>query len=78
MNVSLQASGGRHLAPFDQSYPVRALIWECLSDGAWRLACVFECQSLEVADEMAMEMCTEPYEAGVTAMHYVVGEVRRG
>lgn len=78
MNTSLQASEGRHLAPFDPVYPVRALIWECLSDGAWRLSCVFECQTLEVAEETAMEMCTEPYEAGVTAMHFVVGEVDHG
>jgi len=71
---SLQAAGGRVRAPADPAYPFRAVILECTEQGAWRIGCVFECQTAEVADEMAMEMCTEPYEAGVVAMHYYVGE----
>lgn len=78
MNLSAQAAGGRISAPADPSYPFRAVIMECDQHGLWCVALVFECQTAAVADEVAMEICTEPYEAGVVTMHYYVGEVAHG
>jgi hypothetical protein len=74
MNTSLQASGGRHLAPLVSGYPWRAIILEETAIG-WRRMCVFECATEAEANDTAMEMCTEPYEAGVISMHFYVGEV---
>lgn len=74
MNTSLQAAGGRISAPADPDYPYRILIWECRGD-VWKLAEVFEWSTLEGAELAALDTCTEPYPAGVTAMHYVIGEV---
>lgn len=74
MNTSAQTSGGRHLAPADKAYPFRALVWECRW-GEWRVAEIFEWETFAGAEMAALETCTEPYPDGVTAMHYVIGEV---
>jgi hypothetical protein len=78
MNASLQASGGRHLAPAVSPYIWRALVWEEIAGREWQLAHVFEMSSFEEAELYALEACTEPYPDGVTAMHYVIGEVANG
>jgi hypothetical protein len=81
MNTSMQAAGGRHLAPAVPGYPFRCLVWEC-HDGDlgpfWKLAEVFEMPTLEMAELYGLDACTEPYPIGVTAMHYVIGEVDHG
>lgn len=74
MNTSLQAAGGRHLAPAVPNYPFRVMIWECRGD-LWKLAEVYEWETLAGAELVALDTCTEPYPDGVTAMHYVIGEV---
>jgi len=74
MNTSLQASGGRHLAPPVPEYPYRVLVWECRGD-VWKLTEVFEWSSWDGANYMGLESCTEPWPDGVTAMHYVIGEI---
>lgn len=77
MNTSLQAACGRHLALADKSYPYRVMVWEARGDD-WKLAEVFEWETLGGAELVALETCTEPYSDGVTAMHYVIGEVANG
>lgn len=77
MNTSLQAAGGRHLAPADPNFRFRCLVWEQRADG-WCLAEVFEMPTLEMADLYGLDACTEPYADGVIAMHYVIGEVANG
>lgn len=76
MNTSLQASGGRHLAPATAPFKFRALIWQEIN-GEWLLLYVFEGSSLETIERDALEECTAEWEPGTTAMHYVVGEVAR-
>lgn len=81
MNTSIQAAGGRHLAPADTANPFRCLVWECrigLLGPFWTLAEVFEMPTLEIAELYGLDACTEPYPAGVIAMHYVAGEVGNG
>jgi len=75
MNTSQQASGGRISAPVDRNYPFRCIVLECDERGLWAIASIFEMATFEVADMTGMELCTEPYSPGVTAMHYYVGEV---
>ena len=78
MNTSLQAASARHLAPATSGFPFRVLIWECRSLlDVWVLAEVFEMPTFAEAEEEALGICTEPYPDGVTAMHYVIGEVVR-
>ena len=74
MSTSLQAAGGRHLAPLVPEYPYRVLVWECRGD-VWKLAEVFEWSTWDGANYMGVEACTEPWPEGVTAMHYVIGEI---
>lgn len=77
LRTSHQASGGRHLAPAMPGYPIRVCIWEQHSAeaGGWRLTEVFEARDFAEAEFEALEVCTEPYPDGVSAMHYVIGEV---
>jgi hypothetical protein len=74
MNTSLQAHGGRHLAPASAPYLWRALVWAERADG-WRLEFVFDDISERDADETALEAVTDAWSPGVIAMHYVVGRV---
>lgn len=75
--TSLQAQGGRHLAPASPFFPFRAVVLEQRADG-WRRLAVFEMATEQEATDLAMDMCTEPYEAGVIHMHFYVGEVANG
>ncbi len=75
MNTSLQASGGRHLAPAVPGFPFRCTVWEYRDPTGWRLLEVFEMPTQEMAEMYGLDACTEPYPDGVVAMHYVVGEV---
>lgn len=77
MNTSAQAAGGRHLAPANPNYPWRVVIFQEDALGWWRSS-VFEMASFAEAEFEAMDICTEPYDRGVTAMHYVIGEVANG
>lgn len=74
MNTSIQASGGRHLAPAHAPYLWRVLVWAERADG-WRLEYTFDDISEQAADESALDAVTEPWAADVIAMHYVVGRV---
>lgn len=73
MNISLQAAGGRVSEPADPNHPWRVLVFEQHQDGFWTLSSIFEMSTFDIADMTGMEICTEPYDAGVIAMHYVVG-----
>lgn len=74
MNTSHQAAGGRHLAPAVPPYIWRALIWQCEGDD-WKLLYVYEMSDRERLEIDALDTVTEQWEPGVTAMHYVIGEV---
>lgn len=74
MNTSLQAAGGRHLAPAVSPYVWRALVW-AERNSEWRLDMVFDVSSNEEAELLALDAVTEPWESGVTAMHFIIGEV---
>lgn len=74
MNTSLQASGGRHLAPASEPCLWRVLVWAERADG-WRLEMVFDDVSEADADDGGLDATTEPWADGVIAMHYVVGRV---
>lgn len=78
IDISLQASGGRHLAPADPNYPFRAVVLEQHETRGWRRLAIFECATEAEANDLGMDMCTEPYEAGIVAMHFYVGEVGNG
>lgn len=71
---SLQASGGRHLAPASAFCLYRVLVWAERAEG-WRLEMVIDDVSERDADETGLDAVTEPWAAGVIAMHYVVGRV---
>lgn len=73
MNLSLQASGNRLNWPSDPAFPWRTAIFEQRADGTWTLSSVFEMSTAEHAEMTALEICTEPYDDGIVAMHYVVG-----
>lgn len=76
MNTSLQAAGGRHLAPAVSPYVWRALVW-AERDGQWILDMVFDMPSFEGAEMAALDATTEPWEPGVTNMHFIIGEVEQ-
>lgn len=77
MNTSLQASGGRHLAPAVSPYVWRALVWK-ERFGEWRLDIVFDMPSFAEAEFHALEEVTAEWDCGVTAMHFIIGEVANG
>lgn len=72
--LSQQAQGGRLTAPADRAFPYRCVVMQEDHRG-WMVLCIFEMRTDTEADEAGLEMCTEPYDVGVTAMHYYVGEV---
>lgn len=75
MNVSMQASGGRHLAPVAAPYVWRALVWAEFGLAGWKLLYVFDDVSQGDCEEVASELIDETaWETGVTNMHYIVGE----
>lgn len=74
MNTSLQASGGRHLAPASAFSLWRVLVWAERADG-WRLEMVIDDVSERDADDTGLDATTEPWDDGVINMHYVVGRV---
>ncbi len=78
MNTSMQASHGRQMAPAVAPYVWRALIWK-ERFGEWFLDMVFDMTSFAEAEHEALEEVTDPdcWGHGVTAVHYVIGEVAR-
>lgn len=74
MNTSLQASGGRHLAPANPLYPFRAVVLELLPTG-WNRLAVFEAEDAETANDGAVELCGNLIDDGALDVHYYVGEV---
>lgn len=81
ISYSQQASHGRHLAPVAAPYVWRAIVWEERFAGSdvwpaeWRIAFIFDMACQLDAEHFALDACTEPWEPGVTGMHYVIGEV---
>jgi hypothetical protein len=73
MNTSLQASGGRHLAPVSAPYLWRTLVWAEIH-GEWKLLYVFDNASEDDAHELGLDAVTDPGEFA-SQMHYVVGRV---
>jgi hypothetical protein len=74
MNTSLQAAGGRHLAPAVSPFTWRALVWK-ERFGEWFLDTVFDMPSFEEAEYLALEEVTGDWGHGVTATHFIIGEV---
>jgi len=72
MTLSQQATGRQF--PRADAYPFRVMVWEARGED-WTLTEIFEWETLAGAELAGLETCTEPYPAGVTAMHYYVGEV---
>lgn len=76
MNTSLQAAGGRHLAPADPNYPFRVTVWQRLNAGDWTMELVYECATEKEAHEDAQAVLLA-YGGDGIAMHYYVGEIAR-
>ena len=69
---SLSVYDGEEVTVERSSNPV--VIFEEI-DGEWSVDQVFEAESYAEAEFMAFDCCTEPYAPGVTAMHFIIGEV---
>lgn len=74
MRTSQQAGGNRHLAPVSAPCVWRAVVWREDRLG-YEMAYVFDMACEKDAEMFALDATTEPWEPGVTAMYYVIGEV---